>query len=106
VQILVAADALCERDRCNKYGETPLTLAIRGNHPNIAEFLLHSGVKMKNVTSVVALPIWMTEIIAERQLIMSVILALKGVLKWRLGIYKDVTHLIALYVWRIRLNYK
>jgi ankyrin repeat protein len=103
VQILVAAGA--EVDRPDNYERTPLWVTIGLNHSKISEVLLNSGAKMKNVRSKSIIPPGMTDIIAKRCTIMSCTLALKGVLKWRLGIYKDVTHLIALYFWRIRLNY-
>jgi hypothetical protein len=101
-QILVAAGA--ERDRPNNGGYTPLAIAIMWRSLNVAEYLLHSGAKVKNVSPAMKLPGWMTDMIAKRQLIMSFTLTVKGLLKRRLGIVKDVTHLIALYFWRMRLK--
>jgi ankyrin repeat protein len=103
VQILVTAGA--EMDRLNNYGYTPLVISIRCDYRNVAQFLLHSGAKMNNVLPYSEIPIWMIDIIQKRCTVMNSTLVLKGVLKWRLGIYKDVTHLISLYFWRIRLNY-
>jgi ankyrin repeat protein len=99
-QILVAAGA--ESDRPIKNGCTPLACAIKENHLNIAEYLLHVGAKMKNVD--VRIPIWMRDIIQKRQNTMSSTLVLKGVLKRRLGQSKDVTNLIAFYFWNTRLK--
>jgi ankyrin repeat protein len=104
VRILVAAGTLCERDRPNKYDNTPLAFAIKRNHHNVAEFLLHSGAKMKNVHPQFKIPYWLADIIAKRRSVMSSTLALKGVLKRRWGISKDVTNLIALYFWSERLK--
>jgi ankyrin repeat protein len=101
-QILVAAGA--ESDRLNKHLYTPLAYAIMYKHTNVAELLFHSGAKLKNVHPTVKIPDWMTGIIAKRQLIMSFTLALKGVLKRRLGLSKDVTHLISIYFWNARLK--
>ncbi len=102
VQILVAACA--EKDRPNKRLYTPLAYAIMSNHLNVAQFLLHSGAKMKNVLPYVEVPARMIDIIAKRRIIMSFTLALKGVLKRRFGLSKDATHLIALYFWSERLK--
>jgi hypothetical protein len=102
VQILVTFGV--EIDQPDLFGNTPLTSAIRRGYSYIAEYLLHSGAKMSNVHPRVILPFWMTDMIAKRQLIMSFTLTLKGVLKRRFGLCKDVTHLIALYFWRMRLK--
>jgi hypothetical protein len=102
VQALIAAGA--EKDRPDKYGETPLTCAIRYSKPTVAEYFLHSGAKMNNAHPRVVLPSWMTDILAKRQLIMSSALVLKGVLKRRRGLSKDVTHLISIYFWNARLK--
>jgi hypothetical protein len=101
-QILVAAGV--EMDRPNNDGDTPLAHSINYKRADIAEFLLHSGAKMKNVHPHVVLPAWMTDMIAKRCNIMNCALTVKGVLKRRCGLSKDVTHLIALYFWRIGLK--
>jgi ankyrin repeat protein len=104
VRILVAAGTLCERDRPNNYGNTPLAFAIRRNHRNVAQFLLHSGAKMKNVPPYTQMPAWMFNMIRKRRNVMYRTLVLKGLLKRRCGLSKDVTHLIALYFWSERLK--
>jgi Ankyrin repeat len=101
-QILVAAGA--ERDRPNNDGCTPLASAIMGNHPNVAQFLLHSGAKMKNVPPHIKIRAWMHQLVTERRNVMNSTLALKGLLKRRCGLSKDVTHLIAIYFWSMRLK--
>jgi ankyrin repeat protein len=102
VRILVAAGV--EKDRPNKRLYTPLAYAIISNHRNVAEFLLHSGAKIENVSSRVYVPTWMFNIIRKRRSVMSSALTLKGLLKRRLGLSKDVTNLIALYFWSERLK--
>jgi ankyrin repeat protein len=110
LQMLVAAGA--ERDRSDDDGYTPLACAIVYGQPYVAEFLFHSGAKMSNIPRVVKVPAWTTDIIAKRcntiiakrQLIMSSTLVLKGLLKRRLGLSKDVAHLIAIYFWSMRLK--
>ena len=65
-QMLVAAAALREVDRPNKSGNIPLALAILGNQPNCAEFLLHSRAKLENVDQDIKIPAWMSKIITKR----------------------------------------
>jgi ankyrin repeat protein len=102
VQTLVTAGA--EIDRPNNGGYTPFAYAIGEKHFDVAESLLHSGAKMKNVKPTVYVPPQITEIITKRRNVMVSTLALKGLLKRRLGISKDVTNLIALYFWNTRLK--
>jgi Ankyrin repeats (many copies) len=100
--MLVAAGA--KNDRLDNVGYTPLVFAIKYQHPNVAEYLLHSGAKMKNVRKSVQISDWMIDIITKRETVMRCTLVLKGLLKKRAGISKDVTHLIALYFWNTRLT--
>jgi ankyrin repeat protein len=103
LKILIANGA--EIDEPNQEGITPLaTCFMRGHCLEIAEFLLHSGAKMSNVASYITVPAWMNLVIEKRHSVMSTTLTLKGVLKWRLGIYKDVTNLLGLYVWNKRVS--
>jgi uncharacterized protein len=103
LQILVAAGG--EIDRPSNYGSTPLTHAIMYKHTNVAEFLLHSGAKMSNIKPhVVKVPDWMHQLVKKRETVMCCTLVLKGVLKRRRGLSKDVSHLIALHFWRMRLK--
>jgi ankyrin repeat protein len=102
VQILVAAGA--EKDRPNNDGYTPLACAILHNRSNIAQFLLHSGAKMKNVQSKVDVPDWMNKIVAKRHTAMYSTFVVKGLLKRRLGLSKDATNLLGFYFWNLRLH--
>jgi ankyrin repeat protein len=102
ISLLAAAGA--EVDRPDIFDRTPLAYAILWDHLKIAEVLLHLGAKVKNISPDVKIPAWLIHIIAKRQLIMRSTLTLKGVLKRRLGLSKDVSNLIALHFWRIRLS--
>ncbi len=102
ISLLAAAGA--EVDGPDIFDRTPLAYAILWEHPNEVEVLLHLGAKMKNINSGVRRPAWLIDIIAKRRNVMSSTLALKGVLKRRLGLSKDVSNLIALHFWRIRLS--
>jgi len=107
---------LCERDRPSNYGYTPLAIAIKYNYTKIAQYLLYSGAKMKNVHSNSKVPYWMKQIVTKRKRVIHSTLILKGVLKKRFkvvgaeGAYlngripKDMINLVGLYVWSTRLN--
>jgi ankyrin repeat protein len=101
VRLLFASGALRNIDACDCKGETAITRAIRGEQFDSAEFLLHSGAKVEKKKD---MPDWMNTMIAKRCNVMSSTLVLKGVLKRRLGLSKDVTHLIAIYFWSMRLK--
>jgi hypothetical protein len=113
-QILVAAGA--ERDRPGNIGYTPLTNAILCNQPNVAEFLLHLGAKMKNIPPSVEVPAWMTDIIAKRDNAMVSLRVMKGVWRRRFKVPGsasshiadrvplDIVNVLGLYVWSTRLD--
>ncbi len=106
VNLLVAASASQEIDISNNAGVTPLAFAIKYSRADIAEFLLHSGAKMKNVPPhIVGIPDWMHQLVTERCNVMNFTLVLIGALKRRCGLSKDATHLIALHVWSRRLKF-
>jgi ankyrin repeat protein len=101
IHLLAATGA--EVDGPDIFDRTPLAYAILWDHLKIAEVLLHLGAKMKNINSGVRRPAWLIDIIAKRRNVMSSTLALKGMLKRRLGLSKDISNLIVLHFWRIRL---
>jgi hypothetical protein len=101
-QILIVAGV--EVDSRNNCDCTPLVYAITWNRSAVAEVLLHSGAKMSNIKSSVKVPDWMHQLVKKRENVMWCTLALKGALKRRRGLSKDVTHLIALYLWSMRLK--
>jgi len=115
-QILVAAGGkLMEVDRPNKYGTTPLTMAIESNKPDCAEFLLHSGAQLKNVKRDRKIPDWILNIETRRNVTQSLIVFL-GVLRRRFQVPgaatahignrlpRDMVSLIALHAWNTRLD--
>jgi ankyrin repeat protein len=102
VRALVANGAEIDGGDTNNW--TPLKYAIEYGCLNVAEFLLHSGAKMENISPTYEMPDWMTDIIRQRRNAMDFTLVLKALLKRRLGLSKDVTHLIALCFWRMRLK--
>jgi ankyrin repeat protein len=106
VQILVTSGASRNIDMVNRYGATPIVDAIRMDNDKVAEFLLHSGAKMIGVTEMLGsdMPSWLQQLISRRHNVMSSTLTLKGMLKRRCGLPKDVTNLLGLCVWRTRLN--
>jgi hypothetical protein len=99
---------LCERDRPDNGGYTPLTLAFMYNNSVVAEFLLHSGAKMQNVHRSIKVPDWMHQLVKERENTMCYTLTLKGVLRMRFRgrIPKDIVDLLGLYFWNLRLEFK
>jgi ankyrin repeat protein len=100
MQILAATGALLNIDKRDSHGETPLSEAIKWNHCNVAEFLLHLGARIPSKK----IPDWMRQLIIKRQNAMRSTLTLKGILKRRLGQSKDVTNLLGLYVWNKRVS--
>jgi ankyrin repeat protein len=113
-QILLAAGA--ERDRPDNDGYTPLAFAIENNHPDVVEFLFHSGAKMSNVMPSIKIPAWMTDIIAKRQNAIASLRVMKGVWRRRFKVPGpasshianrvplDIVNLLGLYVWSTRLD--
>jgi hypothetical protein len=93
-----------EKDRPDNYGHTPLAYVIMYDNPALAEYLLQVGAKISNVKRDIQVPDWMHQLIKKRETIMRCTRVLKGVLKWRLGLSKDATHLIAIYFWSMRLK--
>jgi Ankyrin repeats (3 copies) len=106
VQILIAAGTLYERDSHDNFGDTPLADAVMCNHFNVAEYLLHSGAKMKNVRPSIVVPDWMKQIVIKHKRVMHSTLILKGILRKRFAeqIPKDIANLMGLYFWSTRLN--
>jgi ankyrin repeat protein len=102
VEMLVKAGA--DVDGNNDNYHTPLACSIVFKRFKVAEFLLHSGAKMKNVHPHLRVPDWIKEIVAKRHTAMYSTLVVKGLLKRRLGLSKDVTNLLGLYFWNLRLN--
>jgi hypothetical protein len=117
-QILVASGTLCEIDQPEKYGYTSLAYAILYNHPNVAQYLLHSGAKMSNVISSVTISDWMKQIVSKRKNTTLSTFTLKALLRKRFKIpgpgaaflngriCKDIVNLIGLHVWATRLDPK
>jgi ankyrin repeat protein len=97
VQILVAAGADVDKSNGKRY--TPLAHAIDWDYRSIAEILLRLGAKISNLDSSMKIPAWMHQLVEKRKNTMLSTLTLKGVLKWRCGISKDASHLIAIYFW-------
>jgi hypothetical protein len=102
VQVLVTAGV--EKDRPDNYGHTPLAYVIMYDNPALAEYLLQVGAKISKVKRCIKVPDWMHQLVKKRETVMCCTRVLKGVLKRRRGIVKDVTHLIALYFWSMRLK--
>jgi ankyrin repeat protein len=102
VEILVKAGA--DVDGSNGCYNTPLACSIIFKRFKVAEFLLHSGAKMKNVHPHLKVPDWINEIVAKRHTAMYSTLVVKGLLKRRLGLSRDATNLLGLYFWNLRLK--
>lgn len=103
VQLLVTARA--EVNRPEIRGDTPLACAIMAPDIEISEYLLHSGAKMKHVSFAhVAQPYWLLEMGKTKCSVMRFVLTLKGVLKKRLAVAKDMVNVIGFYVWQTRLH--
>jgi ankyrin repeat protein len=104
VCVRILADFITEMDGLrNRRGFTPLACALVCNCPDIAEFLLHSGAKMKNVHPKIKVPDWMNEIVSKRHTVMYSTLLVKALLRRRLGLSKDVTNLLGFYFWNLRV---
>jgi ankyrin repeat protein len=101
--VRILADFITEMDGLRNYrGRTPLACALICNCPDIAEFLLHSGAKMKNVHREI-IPDWIHEIVANLNTAMYSTLVVKALLRRRLGLSKDVTNLLGFYFWNLRV---
>jgi hypothetical protein len=57
----------CRVGCAQKSGTTPLALAIRYNHPDVAELLFDEGARITNVKEGVEIPKWMKAILTKRQ---------------------------------------
>jgi len=116
--MLIAAGTLCEMDEPDRFGDSPLANAIKWIHPNLAEYLLHSGAKMENIRPNFKVPDWMKQIVTKRKRAIHSTLILKGLLKKRFKvdgaeaaylngrIPKDMINLVGLHVWSTRLDPK
>jgi len=114
VKVLVAGGSQLEI--LNMHDRTPLAIAICNRQPKVAQFLLFSGAKMKNVCPRIQVPDWMKRIVTKRKRVIRSTLNLKGVLKKRFKvdgaeaaylngrIPKDMVNLIGYHVWSTCLD--
>lgn len=100
--MLIQAGA--ELDERNKYGNTPLALAIYYNKPDIAELLLDEGAKLGNVPGNIEIPNWVNLLQEKRRKVILSYFVLYGVLRRRCKIGKDMTQKISVMLWSTRFN--
>jgi hypothetical protein len=102
----VAAGALQEVNRPGYDAYTPLDYTLIFNRPNIAEFLLYLGAKVRNPLPYAIVPSWIHQLVMKCKGVMYSTIILKGILRKRFkeNIPKDIANLIVLYFWNMRLK--
>ena len=112
--MLIQAGA--ELDARKKSGTTPLALAIRYNHPDVAELLFDEGARITNVKEGVRIPEWMKAILTKRQNVRRSLTTFIGVLRKRFTISgggteytrgrlpRDVVGVISKWAWTTRFD--
>jgi ankyrin repeat protein len=83
--------------------ENVLAYAILFERRWTAEILLDAGAKVSNVSKI-AIPTWIHDKVAKRRNAVACTFAFLGILRKRVGVCKDMSTLLAQFLWSTRFN--